>query len=796
MIPRKKIASSYRVNDPIKNFRLRVKIVQQRPLLAELLEDEGESRDSNFLEVEDRIFSWQEKVFSPFEINFYAEEKNCLTEYQEKYHRDIKDKNIQGSRLYTYTENDSYYSDDCLLTKRYKTRLSVKNRNALPALLNRKPFSERYNKTVIDDRPADTRIRCNHYYYTECSTMYIVADLSRKDDTPGTDEDAETMLCAIKYDKHNKVLIVNPDFTSEEPYTVVNSNGIKYDYWIEHVSEKQSAQELQQRRNDLQREIKQKQIHMEAEMYQGLQLPGQNILRMFLKLDILSAHDFCYDGLFITYYVELPEKWSTDNKEGLFGRTQKCLLRNKTAYFSYMADISMDLQLNSSGNTNVDTLLYPRLLLSAASLDSWTRYRTEGYAVLPLPQSPGLYTIDVPMWRPAGGIIDTLRRFFTGGTYELEDITYCGIPTTHEEYTHIISCCEYQVEVVRSIKYPFIRKMTEKLRRYEKIDFLGEGQFATVYKARDVETDKIVAVKKIKVGSRAEARDGINRTALREIKLLQELKHDNVIGLIDVFGHKSNVSLVFDFMDTDLEVIIKDNNIVLTAANIKSYMIQTLQGLDYLHFNWILHRDLKPNNLLVNAEGILKIGDFGLAKFFGSPNRINTHQVVTRWYRAPELLYGARLYGTGIDMWAIGCILAELLLRVPFLPGESDLDQLTRIFQTLGTPTEETWPGMTELPDFIQFKPFPGTPLKHIFTAAGDDLLDLIASFLNVNPLERCTCDQALQMPYFSNKPAPTPGPKLPLPTSVKRQPEEKPSLKRKLLESMDGASLAKRLQF
>lgn len=149
----------------------------------------------------------------------------------------------------------------------------------------------------------------------------------------------------------------------------------------------------------------------------------------------------------------------------------------------------------------------------------------------------------------------------------------------------------------------------------------------------------------------------------------------------DVFGYKSNVSLVFDFMDTDLEVIIKDSNIVLTAANIKAYMIQTLQGLDYLHFNWILHRDLKPNNLLVNSEGVLKIGDFGLAKFFGSPNRINTHQVVTRWYRAPELLYGARLYGTAIDMWAVGCILAELLLRVPFLPGESDLDQLTRIFQ-------------------------------------------------------------------------------------------------------------------
>lgn len=149
----------------------------------------------------------------------------------------------------------------------------------------------------------------------------------------------------------------------------------------------------------------------------------------------------------------------------------------------------------------------------------------------------------------------------------------------------------------------------------------------------------------------------------------------------DVFGYKSNVSLVFDFMDTDLEVVIKDNHIVLTPANTKSYMIQTLQGLEYLHKNWILHRDLKPNNLLISSEGVLKIGDFGLAKFYGSPNRVNTHQVVTRWYRAPELLYGARLYATGIDMWAVGCILAELLLRIPFLPGESDLDQLTKIFQ-------------------------------------------------------------------------------------------------------------------
>lgn len=338
--------------------------------------------------------------------------------------------------------------------------------------------------------------------------------------------------------------------------------------------------------------------------------------------------------------------------------------------------------------------------------------------------------------------------------------------------------------------------MEEHVLRYEKIDFLGEGQFATVYKARDVRNEKIVAVKKIKLGSRVEAKDGINRTALREIKLLQELSHVNLIGLLDVFGQKSNVSLVFDFMDTDLEMIIKDANIVLTAANVKAYMMQTLLGLEYLHLNWILHRDLKPNNLLVNHEGILKIGDFGLAKAYGSPTRINTHQVVTRWYRSPELLFGARQYGVGIDMWAIGCILAELLLRVPFLPGESDLDQLSRIFQVLGTPNEDNWPGMTGLPDYVQFKHFPAQSLKHIFSAASDDLLELLDKLLALHPSNRCDCTEALQMEYFSNKPAPTVGSKLPLPSNYSKAEIEKPSLKRKLLENIDGGTLAKRLQF
>jgi len=339
--------------------------------------------------------------------------------------------------------------------------------------------------------------------------------------------------------------------------------------------------------------------------------------------------------------------------------------------------------------------------------------------------------------------------------------------------------------------------MTSKVQQYEKLSFLGEGQFALVYKARNRETDEIVAVKKIKLGNRDEARDGINRTALREIKLLQEISHENIIGLLDVFGHKSNVSLVFEFVDTDLEVIIKDQKIVLTPANVKSYVLQTLKGLEYLHDSWILHRDLKPNNLLVNANGILKVGDFGLAKAFGSPTRIYTHQVVTRWYRAPELLFGARHYATGVDIWAVGCILAELLLRIPFLPGDTDLNQLDKIFSVFGTPSEEIWPGVKLLPDYIQFKPYPVIPLREIFTAAGDDLIEMAESMFQMCPLKRCTATEALKMPYFSNRPAPTVGSKLPMPNRHKVEEEPRPSLKRKMLELNDiHLPGKKRLQF
>ncbi|KAF0989422.1 hypothetical protein HZS_1743 [Henneguya salminicola] len=199
--------------------------------------------------------------------------------------------------------------------------------------------------------------------------------------------------------------------------------------------------------------------------------------------------------------------------------------------------------------------------------------------------------------------------------------------------------------------------------RYKKIGFLGEGQYAMVYKADDVLENKIVAIKKIKMSMYDEYNEGVNLSAIREIKALKNITHENIIKLFDVFGTKNNINLVYDYMETDLLKIIEDPHSVLSPSNLKSYMLMSLRGLEFLHYRFILHRDLKPSNLLIDRKGILKLGDLGLARSFGH-RRPMTSLVVTRWYRAPELLYGARHYGVGIDTWSMGCILCEMLKRL------------------------------------------------------------------------------------------------------------------------------------
>jgi len=326
-----------------------------------------------------------------------------------------------------------------------------------------------------------------------------------------------------------------------------------------------------------------------------------------------------------------------------------------------------------------------------------------------------------------------------------------------EELTSATRFCT-QVGVTRAdVKACQLRFMATKTlegkSRYIKDKKVGEGTYAVVYAGHDAQTKRPIAIKKIKIG---QFRDGMDMSAIREVKFLQELKHSNVIELIDVFSSKTNLNLILEYLDSDLEMLIKDRTIRFQTSDVKSWILMTFRGLLHCHQNFILHRDLKPNNLLISANGTLKIADFGLARDYGDPRRAMSSQVVTIWYRAPELLFGSKSYGVAIDIWAVGCILAELLIRTPFFPGNNDLDQLDKIFQALGTPTDKSWPDVKALPNFVDFKSYPGFPLTNTFTASRNDELELLAALLSLDPRKRPDCMHSLQFPYFTNTPRPS----------------------------------------
>ncbi|XP_073385078.1 cyclin-dependent kinase D-2 isoform X2 [Physcomitrium patens] len=291
-------------------------------------------------------------------------------------------------------------------------------------------------------------------------------------------------------------------------------------------------------------------------------------------------------------------------------------------------------------------------------------------------------------------------------------------------------------------------------KRYVKGHNLGEGTYGVVFKAVDTVTNRTVAIKKIRLGK---LKEGVNVTALREIKLLKELQDPNIIELMDVYPHKSNLHLVFEYMESDLEAVIRDRNIFLSSADCKAYMQMILKGLAVCHKKWVLHRDLKPNNLLLGSNGQLKLADFGLARIFGSPDRRFTHQVFARWYRAPELLFGSKQYGPGVDVWAAACIFAELILRRPFLQGSSDIDQLGKIFGVFGTPGEAQWPDVTSLPDYVEYQYSPPQSFRSLFPQASEDCIDLLQRMFTYDPKQRITAQLALEHRYFRTEPAPTP---------------------------------------
>ncbi|KAF9906737.1 hypothetical protein EC991_000330 [Linnemannia zychae] len=317
------------------------------------------------------------------------------------------------------------------------------------------------------------------------------------------------------------------------------------------------------------------------------------------------------------------------------------------------------------------------------------------------------------------------------------------------------SAPEYHITVPEAEQHPVLTQC-RSVENYEKLNRISEGTYGVVYRARDRITGEIVALKKLKLD---QEKNGFPITSLREIYTLLLAKHPHIVNVreIVVGDTLTQIFIVMDFIEHDLKELMSEMRAPFLQSEVKTLMLQLLSATELLHENWILHRDLKTSNLLLNNNGELKVADFGLARRYGEPQGVLTQPVVTLWYRAPELLLGAKQYTTAVDMWSIGCIFAEFVNNEPLLPARSEAEQLEKIFKLLGMPNDKIWPGFSKLPlashvpNFVQ----PYNQLRSRLPYLTENGLDLMSKMLTYDPARRITAEDALKHPYFSEAPPP-----------------------------------------
>lgn len=250
---------------------------------------------------------------------------------------------------------------------------------------------------------------------------------------------------------------------------------------------------------------------------------------------------------------------------------------------------------------------------------------------------------------------------------------------------------------------------------------------------------------------------GTPSTAVREVSILRSLSHPNIVKLVEVIHSEKNLILVFEFLDQDLKNYLDScGEIGLDEYTIKSFLYQLLSGLAHCHRHRILHRDLKPQNLLINLEGELKLADFGLARVIGIPVKKYTHEVVTLWYRPPDVLLGSTMYNASVDCWGVGCIFAEMASGKPLFCGGNETDQLLKIIKIIGSPNTADWANMVFLPGYKKFNldklpKFTGKNLSTVLPRLGPHGLDLLSQFLQYDPAKRITAKNAMKHPFFDD---------------------------------------------
>jgi CTD kinase subunit alpha len=283
---------------------------------------------------------------------------------------------------------------------------------------------------------------------------------------------------------------------------------------------------------------------------------------------------------------------------------------------------------------------------------------------------------------------------------------------------------------------------------------VGAGTYGKVFKAIHIYTQDQVALKKIRMEGE---RDGFPITAVREIRLLQHLRHQHVVALQEVMVEKNECFMVFEYLSHDMTGLINHPTFTLTPGHKKHLAKQMFEGLDYLHRRGVLHRDIKAANILISNTGVLKFADFGLARFYTKSHQNDyTNRVITIWYRPPELLLGETQYGPAVDIWSAACVFVEMFTRKAVFPGEgTELSQLDKVYAMLGTPTRSDWPRIIDLPWFELMQPVERkrrqfeNQYRDVFTPAA---LDLVTKMFRYDPLKRPNADDVLSHPYFTEE--------------------------------------------